>query len=117
MAAKAGVSYRYHVAFPRVFDAVRPDWPITLIDRLLTVPGVVDVLFPDLTAAWRTEATPPRRESRRRVIELVTNNAKDAAADTTRDRIYAVLRDLIADVGADHLVVCRWRVELEVLAP
>lgn len=107
------ISYRYSIAFPRVWDGPRPSWPANVIDAFTALPGVVDASFPELTAAWEEDGE-PRSESRRRQIWVTTSHAKQAASDAARDQLVALARDLAASAGvaADDLSIERWPIEV-----
>lgn len=106
-------AYRYDVAFPRRWDEARAAGRIETIEALLAIPDVVDALFPDLTASWRSEEYPerPNRESRRRTIVVLTSSASKADAD----RAGAAIRELVASRKrdtSDRIAVTRTPIEL-----
>lgn len=116
MAAKTGITYRYSIAFPRVFDGPRLDWPPDILDRFLGLAGVIDASFPEWAAAWRRPSDEgPRSESRRRLIFVDTVNAKAASAEATHAGILALAREIKAQLGGGPVVVVRWETEAEVL--
>ena len=105
----AAHAHHYTLIFPRIFDEPRPAWPPEVIESARAVPGLVDVVFPDLSATWTVEGDAPgtiRSESRRRFVELFTNAATPAKAKETDDAVRALALELLelVDAGAVTLV-------------
>lgn len=120
----ATVSYHYRVAFPRVFDAPRPTWPITIYQRVRALPDVVEALFPDLTATWHDGTRDDvggaltRRESRRRFIEVTTSSATPKAAEAARIAVLALLEQVRRELELDGpLLVTRHAVDVYKIGP
>lgn len=97
-------AFHYIAVFPRVTDAPRPAWPMGLLAQTKAIAGVVDAIFPDLTASW-VKAAPngeaaPHIETRRRFIEVYTRAESPSAARETKDALVALLDGLKAQIGA-----------------
>lgn len=101
--AAQGTAFHYIAVFPRLYEAPRPAWPEEIIARFRGIPGVVDAIFPDLTASWvraGDRALEPNVETRRRFIEVYTKAASPYAAKATRDELVRLLDELKASVNA-----------------
>lgn len=105
-------AYHYIAAFPRHVDAPNQPWPVETIARFRAIPGVVDAIFPDLTASWRPAGAElaglePNIESRRRFVEVYTDADTPTAARETEAAIRALIVALKKELGEDNVTYVR----------